>query len=134
MNAGWRQLGRVRVKVHPRYAYEQLWSTARDTLLYLLVIYATALVVLRLFLLGVLRPLAAVERAAQEISAGNFISIDSRPSTRELARVVAAMNALSRKVRETIAAETARADALQRTAYVDEVSGLLTAVGRAISS
>jgi diguanylate cyclase (GGDEF)-like protein len=129
VNAGWRQLGRVRVKVHPHYAYEQLWATARDTLLYLLVIYAVALVFLRLFLLGVLRPLTAVERAAQEISAGNFVSIDSRPSTRELARVVEAMNALSRKVRETIAAETARADALQRTAYVDEVSGLLSRRG-----
>ena len=32
VSAGWRQLGKVRVTVHPRFAYEQLWTTARDTL------------------------------------------------------------------------------------------------------
>ena len=129
VSGGWRQLGKVQVTVHPRFAYEQLWTTARDTLIYLLFIYAAALVALRMFLRDVLRPLAAVEGAAQAIAARNFVTLRLRPSTRELARVVEAMNLLSRKVNEAIGAETRRAERLQDAAYRDQVTGLLNARG-----
>ena len=129
VSGGWRQLGKVQVTVHPRFAYEQLWSTARDTLIYLLFIYVAALIALRMFLRDVLRPLAAVESAAQAIAARNFVTLRLRPSTRELARVVVAMNTLSRKVNEAIEAETRRAERLQDAAYRDQVTGLLNARG-----
>ncbi len=129
VTAGWRQLGKLRVQVHPRFAYEQLWQTARGTFFYLLVIYVVGLVLLRLILTGILKPLAAIERAAVAISDRNFVTIDATPATRELARVVEAMNALSRKVRDAIAADTMRAAELQRAAYEDEVSGLLNRRG-----
>jgi EAL domain-containing protein (putative c-di-GMP-specific phosphodiesterase class I)/GGDEF domain-containing protein len=129
VSGGWRQLGKVQVTVHPRFAYEQLWTTARDTLIYLLFIYAAALIALRMFLRDVLRPLAAVESAAQAIAARNFVTLRLRPSTRELARVVEAMNFLSRKVNEAIEAETRRAERLQDAAYRDQVTGLLNARG-----
>jgi EAL domain-containing protein (putative c-di-GMP-specific phosphodiesterase class I)/GGDEF domain-containing protein len=129
VSAGWRQLGKVQVTVHPRFAYEQLWTTARDTLVYLLFIYAASLIALRMFLRDILRPLAAVEAAAQAIAARNFLTLRLRPSTRELARVVEAMNSLSRKVNEAIGAETRRAERLQDEAYRDQVTGLLNARG-----
>ncbi|MGE5641334.1 MAG: EAL domain-containing protein [Clostridia bacterium] len=129
VTAGWRQLGKVRVTVHPRFAYEQLWATARDTALYLMLIYAAALFALSFFLKGVLRPLAAVESAAQAISARNFVALNIRPRTRELARVVQAMNALSRKVNDVLEAETRRAEQLQAAAYQDPVTGLLNGRG-----
>jgi EAL domain-containing protein (putative c-di-GMP-specific phosphodiesterase class I)/GGDEF domain-containing protein len=129
VSGGWRQLGKVQVTVHPRFAYEQLWTTARDTLIYLLFIYAASLLALRLFLRDVLRPLAAVESAAQSIAARNFVTLRLRPSTRELARVVEAMNSLSRKVNEAIESETRRAEKLQDAAYRDQVSSLLNARG-----
>jgi EAL domain-containing protein (putative c-di-GMP-specific phosphodiesterase class I)/GGDEF domain-containing protein len=129
VSAGWRQLGKVQVTVHPRFAYEQLWTTARDTLIYLLFIYAASLIALRMFLRDVLRPLAAVEAAAQAIARRNFLTLRLRPSTRELARVVEAMNSLSRKVNEALEAETRRAEQLQDAAHRDQVSGLLNARG-----
>jgi EAL domain-containing protein (putative c-di-GMP-specific phosphodiesterase class I)/GGDEF domain-containing protein len=129
VSAGWRQLGKVRVTVHPRFAYEQLWTTARDTVVYLLLIYAAALFALRVFLRGVLRPLAAVEAAAQAISSRNFVTLKLRPSTRELARVVEAMNSLSGKVREAVESESHRAETLQAAAYRDPVTGLLNGRG-----
>lgn len=125
VTSGWRQVGKLRVTVHPRFAYERLWATARDTVLYLLAIYAAALVALRLFMLGVLRPLRAIERAAEAVAAGNYVQIGERPSTRELAQVVRAMNAMSRNVASAIADEATRADALQRAAQQDGVTGLL---------
>jgi len=129
VSAGWRQLGKVRVTVHPRFAYEQLWGTARDTLLYLLLIYAAAMVFLHVFLRGILRPLAAVEQAAQAISSRSFVTLAIRPRTRELGRVVEAMNALSRKVNDVLEAETRRAEVLQAAAYQDPLTGLLNGRG-----
>jgi EAL domain-containing protein (putative c-di-GMP-specific phosphodiesterase class I)/GGDEF domain-containing protein len=129
VSGGWRQLGKVQVTVHPRFAYEQLWTTARDTLIYLLFIYVAALIALRMFLRDVLRPLAAVESAAQAIASRNFVTLRLRPSTRELARVVEAMNSLSRKVNEALESETRRAERLQDAAYRDPVTGLLNARG-----
>jgi EAL domain-containing protein (putative c-di-GMP-specific phosphodiesterase class I)/GGDEF domain-containing protein len=129
VSSGWRQLGKVRVTVHPRYAYEQLWTTARDTLLYMLLIYIAAMLALRAFLRGLLRPLAAVETAAQAISSRNFVTLNLKPSTRELARVVEAMNSLSRKVNEAIEGESKRAEKLHAVAYGDPVTGLLNGRG-----
>ena len=129
VSAGWRQLGKVRVTVHPRFAYEQLWTTARDTLLYMLLIYIAAMLALRVFLRGLLRPLAAVEAAAQAISSRNFVTLNLRPKTRELARVVEAMNSLSRKVNEAIEGESKRAEKLHAVAYGDPVTGLLNGRG-----
>lgn len=129
VSTGWQQMGRVRVTSHPGYAYAQLWDVARSTLLLLILIYAVALVVLRLILKGILRPLSAIEAAAQAISRRDFVTVDEHPSTRELARVVAAMNSLSRKVREALEVETARAAALREAAYVDPVGGLLNRRG-----
>ena len=120
VSAGWQQAGRVRVTVHPRFAYEQLWGTARDTVV---------LLVLQLVLRSVLRPLKAVERAAQAISARHFVTLRLRPRTRELARVVDAMNSLSAKVSEALDAEARRAERLQIAAYQDPVTGLPNALG-----
>jgi hypothetical protein len=129
VSAGWSQAGRVRVTVHPRFAYEQLWGTARDTGLLLLIVYVAALIVLRMVLRGVLRPLSAVEQAAQAISARRFVTLRMRPKTRELARVVEAMNSLSLRVSEALAAETRRAERLQAATYHDAVTGLPNALG-----
>ena len=129
VSAGWQQAGRVRVTVHPRFAYEQLWGTARDTVILLVLIYAAALLVLQLVLRSVLRPLKAVERAAQAISARRFVTLRLRPRTRELARVVEAMNSLSAKVSEALDAEARRAERLQIAAYQDPVTGLPNALG-----
>src|SRR6202008_3262330 len=107
------------VTVHPLFAYEQLWNTARDTVILLLLIYAATLLILRLVLRGVLHPLAEVEKAAQAISSRRFVTLRLRPSTRELARVVEAMNALSLKVSEALDAEARRAERLQLAAYQD---------------
>lgn len=129
VSTGWTQLGKVRVTSHPRFAYEQLWNTARNTLVWLILIYAVALTVLYFFLRNLLRPLTAIETAADAISKRNFVTIADRPATRELARVVAAMNLLSTKVRDAFESETARAAALQQTAYLDAISGTLNRRG-----
>jgi diguanylate cyclase (GGDEF)-like protein len=129
ISAGWRQLGRVLVTSHPNFAYQQLWRTAVQTLALLLLVYALTLIALRAFLATLLRPLGAVERAAMAIGERDFSTIALAPKTRELGRVVAAMNGLSAKIRRMIEDESTRAQQLQREAYRDPVTGLFNRRG-----
>lgn len=62
VSTGWNQRGKLRVTSHPRFAYDQLWNTARDTLVWLTLIYCFALLMLRLFLRSVLRPFTQSRR------------------------------------------------------------------------
>ena len=125
----WMQLGRIRVTSHPRFAYEQLWSSARDTFFWLGLLYVLALLFLRAFLRGVLRPLRAIEHAAQAIARRNFVTVDIPVGTRELFNVVEAMQSLSGKVRAALEAETARAEELAALIFTDEVTRLLSRGG-----
>ncbi|MGA8050138.1 MAG: LapD/MoxY N-terminal periplasmic domain-containing protein, partial [Burkholderiales bacterium] len=125
VSSGWKQLGRVEVTLHPAFAYRQLWSVAGETAALLLALYAMALLATRWVLRAILKPLARVERAAIAISNREFVELPQESRTTELRRVVAAMNALSAKVREAIAQESARMQRYLREAYQDHVSGRL---------
>jgi len=129
ISSGWQQLGRVLVTSHPKFAYQQLWHAGLQTLGLLLLVYALALLALRAFLATILRPLHAIEGAATAIGERDFSTIKLAPKTRELARVVAAINGLSAKIRQVIEAESSRAQELQRDAYRDPVTGLLNRRG-----
>ena len=122
-------LGRVVVASHPQSAYQQLWHTASQTLLLLLLVYALALLALRAFLRNILQPMREIELAAVAIGERNFKSMDVASKTREFGRVVSAMNSLSSKIKKLIDDETARAESLKREAYVDPVTGLLNRRG-----
>ncbi len=87
VSAGWRQLGRVVVVVHPRFAYGQLWHTALQTLLWLAALYLIALLAMRRFLRGILSPLLKIEQAALAIGRREFGEVKLAAGTRELQRV-----------------------------------------------
>lgn len=129
ISSGWRQLGRVLVTSHPNFAYLQLWHTGVQTLALLVLVYALALIALRAFLATILRPLSEIERAATALGERDFRTIALAPKARELARVVAAMNGLSAKIRRVIEDESARAEQLQREAYRDPVTQLFNRRG-----
>jgi diguanylate cyclase (GGDEF)-like protein len=129
VSSGWRQLGRVIVVVHPRFAYSQLWHTLVETLAWLLVLYALALFAVRRFLRGILRPLDAIEQAALAIGRREFGVVHLESSTRELQRVGAAMNDLSAKLRDAIAEESNRADRMHQQAFEDPLTGVLNRRG-----
>lgn len=129
VSSGWRQLGRVLVVVHPRFAYGQLWHTAWEALAWLAVLYACALVATRRYLRGILRPLEAIEKAALAIARREFGEVRLQTRVRELQRVGAAMNDLSSKLRDAIAEESARADRLHRQAFQDPLTGALNRRG-----
>lgn len=124
VNSGWRETGRVIVQSHPNFAYQQLWSTGTQTLAWSAMVYAAALLLAAGFLTSVLRPLSELERSAAAIGRRDFRTIAQMPRTRELARVVAAMNDMSEKIRRAINNETARAEVLRREAFIDPLTSL----------
>jgi diguanylate cyclase (GGDEF)-like protein len=129
ISAGWKQLGRVVVQIHPGYAYLQLYNTALATLIWLSVLFAVALVLVRYYLAGILKPLHAIEQTALAISERNFVSITVEPRARELRSVTAAMNSLSAKIRDAIAQEFERAERLRKDAFEDSLTGQLNRRG-----
>jgi EAL domain-containing protein (putative c-di-GMP-specific phosphodiesterase class I)/GGDEF domain-containing protein len=123
ISAGWKQLGKVVVQSQPAYAYQYLWSNAREVALWVVGAYFVALLLTRLLLWVILNPLNAIERTAKAIQERRFLQIPGRPKARELARVVRAMNDMSRRISEILDAETAKAETFRKQVLHDEVTG-----------
>lgn len=122
--AGWRQGGVVWVRSHPGYAYEELWDDANQTLVWSLASFVVAVVAVYLLLRVILAPLRAVEGQADAISNREFPVLDRLPHTRELRRVVEAMNRMSARVRDMFQEQTRLAEHLRTEAYTDNLTGL----------
>ncbi len=124
VSAGWRQLGKVIVKSQPTYAYQHLWRTSVQLLVWLGLIYFGSLALMQLLLHFILQPLRLIEQSALAVQRKHFEQIATPPRPPELARVVRAMNDMSRRVSEMLDAETAKAEDLRRQAHDDELTGL----------
>ncbi|GAB4360862.1 MAG: EAL domain-containing protein [Immundisolibacter sp.] len=122
--SGWRQLGQVRVRSNPGYAYLELWRTTLDSVR---LFAAVGLLALLLVVCGVrvlLRPLRATEAQAIAIAERQFPVQERLPRTRELRRVVQAMNHMSRKVQQMLHEQITLSEALRAQAFRDPVTGL----------
>ncbi|MFP7754550.1 EAL domain-containing protein [Thermodesulfobacteriota bacterium B35] len=121
---GWQRSGIVRVTSHPGYAYRTLWETlVRTTLWFSLTMLLVALaggLALRLLL----RPLARVERQALAVCQRQYRLQERIPRTRELRRVVLAMNRMTARIRETFEDQARVAEMLRGKVYQDPLTGL----------
>ena len=124
VGSGWRQLGKVLVLSQPTFAYQHLWNTSVQLLAWLLSVCFGALALVQVGLHFTLKPLRAIEQTALDVQAKQFGQITHVPRAPELARVVLAMNQMSHRVAEMLDAETAKAQALHKQAYQDELTGL----------
>jgi diguanylate cyclase (GGDEF)-like protein len=120
---GWIQAGTVRVKSHPGFAYRTLWDdTVRMTLWFagcgIFVILAGAF-----GLRFLLKPLYLVEQQADGICRMEYRIQEKIPRTRELRRVVEAMNRMTAKVKDMFNEQVARAEDFRSRAYHDDLTG-----------
>lgn len=122
--SGWRQLGQVRVRSNPGYAYLELWRTTLDSLRLFAAVAALALLLAVLGVRVLLRPLRATETQAIAIADREFPVQERLPRTRELRRVVEAMNHMSRKVQQMLHEQITLSEALRAQAFRDPVTGL----------
>jgi diguanylate cyclase (GGDEF)-like protein len=121
--------GKVNVISQPTLAYQYLWTSALQWLLWLLLGSATVVGLLQVGLSFILRPLRAIERAAVDVQASRFAQMTLLPRAPELASVVVAMNLMSQRMVQMLDLETAKAQALHKQAYEDETTGLVNRRG-----
>jgi diguanylate cyclase (GGDEF)-like protein len=122
--SGWRQAGSIHVTSNPGNAHRELWSNTIDTFwLFLgctIAILALGLLALKLLL----QPLRKVEMQANAICNRNYLVQNALPRTRELRRVVIAMNRLSEKVGAFFTEQSRLTEKLREQSYRDPLTGL----------
>jgi diguanylate cyclase (GGDEF)-like protein len=122
--AGWIQAGTVFVKSHPGYAYKTLWEDAVHVTLWFLACGIFVLVVGGYGLSLLLKPLVRVEEQADAICKKRYEIQEKVPRTRELRRMVEAMNRMTNKVKEMFQEQVAIAEGLKKHAYLDSLTTL----------
>ncbi len=121
---GWQQTGSVLVASHPGYAYQTLWKSARAAALWFSLTGLTFALLSGLGLRRLLKPLQKVEEQALALCDRQFRIQEQLPSTRELRRVVLAMNRMTERIREMFDEQTAIADTLLQRTYQDPLTAL----------
>lgn len=121
---GWQQSGTVVVESHPGYAYSTLWRAALTTTGYCLGAILVVALAGAWGLRRLLRPLVGVEEQALALTERRFQVQQHLPRTRELRRVVMAMNRLTERVRDMFHEQAAIADDLMQRVYQDPLTTL----------
>lgn len=123
--SGWKQAGILSLEAHPGFAYKRMWEASMEILWWSLLVLALSFSIASLILRFILKPLNAVEKQALQICEREFPIVQDIPKTRELKRIVLAMNKMSAKVEGFINKLTERAEQTRKKAYDDELTGLI---------
>ena len=121
---GWNQLGTLTLKSHDGFAYDELWSGAKRTLIALVVAIVLAGVLSTLLLRIILNPLKQVVAQAQAIGQRRFITLPE-PFTTEFAEVTRSMNELARRIKEMLSRESQRLTRQREVSELDPNTGIL---------
>ncbi|MCE5264133.1 MAG: EAL domain-containing protein [Deltaproteobacteria bacterium] len=122
--SGWIQAGTILVKSHPGYAYKTLWADVVNTTLWFIACGLFVLIAGGFGLRFLLRPLVLVERQADALCRKEYELQERVPWTKELRRVVEAMNRMTCKVKEMFEEQVTQAEGLRERSYHDPVTGL----------
>ncbi len=121
--SGWIQVGTVQVESHPGYAYLTLWD---DTIRMSMWFAGCGIFVLLAGAVGLrflLKPLYLVEEQAEGLCRMEYRIQEKVPRTRELKRVVEAMNRMTVKVKDMFNEQVTRAEDFRSRAYHDDLTG-----------
>lgn len=122
--SGWQQAGIIQVTSHPGNAYSELWSNTVDTSRLFLALAVVIVVIALIAVNFLLRPLRLVESQADAICNASYMLQTKLPRTRELRRVVTAMNRMSEKIGNIFAEQSTLTEKLREQSYKDPVTGL----------
>ncbi len=121
---GWTQYGSITLESDPNFAYDKLWDSTIQVALLTILIGLLACYAGSKLLRKIISPLDDVVNQATAIGENRFIAIDV-PKTTEFKAVVSAMNALSNRIKKTVAEESARLEQLRFKANFDPITGLM---------
>ncbi|WP_434631875.1 bifunctional diguanylate cyclase/phosphodiesterase [Chromobacterium sp. CV08] len=135
VTAGWLQAGEIRVEAALGYAYESLWQSALQTMMWLLGAGLLAGLLGSIDIFKLRRDLQRVVSQASAISERRFQSM-TEPKVPELARVVLAMNHMVERLQSYLGEQSDEVEQLRRERHTDPVTGLPNreALEQAVSS
>ena len=122
--SGWQQAGKIVVGSHPGHAYAELWHNCSGILVWFAAAYLAGLIFLLMLLRFLLNPIRTVEKMALDISRREFPVMEKLPWSRELKRVVTAMNQMSRRLKANFKEQTVFIESLRNRAHRDPVTGI----------
>ena len=121
---GWVQTGSVHIASRLDGVYLNLWQAAKKTAMWCGVTWGIFILLGGVVLRSVLQPLTRIEEQAVAISARRFDVQQRLPHTRELRRVVEAMNTMTTRIGQIFAEHAAAAEKLKEEVYLDPLTGL----------
>ena len=124
ITSGWMQLATLELEGHPALGYRELWRVMNDTLMILSLLFILSIIVLRLRLNRILKPLHNIARQAKEISQRKFGQDIELPKTSELKDVVGAMNLMSGQLKQIFSTLDQEVNELKEDKLIDQVSHL----------
>ena len=124
ITAGWDQKGSLFIESHPGYAYKTLWESTSNMTKVFSITGILALILGALGLRVLLLPLRRIEKQAEDLCKKQYTFQDKLPKTRELRRVVVAMNSMTSKIKKMFDEQAKVANRLRKNAYSDALTGL----------
>ncbi|MDT8311169.1 MAG: LapD/MoxY N-terminal periplasmic domain-containing protein [Methylophaga sp.] len=124
ISSGWNISGTLSVTSNPGYGYLKLYEQFKATLKFSLLILFGAILLLIAALRLTLKPLKDIQKQANEISAGNFVTLDKMPWTLEVKNVARSMNSMSSKIGGMIARLNSKLENLSDSLKRDALTGL----------
>ena len=121
---GLQQTGSVTVESYPGYAYQTLWKSALAAALWFAAATSAVTLLGGIGLYRLLKPLTELEKQATALCDRRFDIQEKLPRTRELCRVVTAMNRMTERMREMFQEQAAIADSLLQRAYQDPLTAM----------
>ncbi len=124
ITSGWMQLATLEVEAHPALGYQQLWRVMNDTIMILSLLFIISIIILRIRLNAILKPLYAIAAQAKQIGDKKFGGRISLPNTTELKHVVNAMNYMSDHLKQVFSSLDQEVSQLKEDKLLDQVSQL----------
>lgn len=124
IQSGWQQYGTLTLESEPSLAYDQLWETSCNALLWTLLVALASYVVSGLWLKKILQPLDEVIAQAEALGEREYITI-AEPDTPEFQKLVQTMNKLSERIKQIATQESLRLSVFNQQINYDEVTGLM---------
>ena len=120
----WKIIGKLQIVSDTDEAYRELWIGAKQAFYLFLGVGLVSWLVLLVTLRKLFRPLSDLEDLALAICHKDFTTQQPLPKSRELRRVVQAMNRMTKQLKVLFDEQVSQIEQVRNQAYVDSVSGL----------
>jgi EAL domain-containing protein (putative c-di-GMP-specific phosphodiesterase class I)/GGDEF domain-containing protein len=124
ITSGWLQLATLQIESNPAIGYRELWRIMNDTAMVLSALFLLSILLMRIRLKKILKPLHEVSLHAQDIAQRKFSDDMPLPKTTELKNMVGAVNSMSGQLKQVFKTLDDEVNSLKHDKLLDHVSQL----------